>query len=76
MPEALEIPAAGVASLRRSAGDIEQGTDPTLSSLVNVVDYPEGKTLVAGSLATLPGHGCLTRGIFGKHSQRSTLHQT
>ena len=43
VPEALEISAASVASLRRSAGDIEQGTGPTLSSFVNVVDYPEAK---------------------------------
>ena len=41
LPEALEVPATCVASVSNSAGDIEQGTVPTLSSLVNVVDYPE-----------------------------------
>ncbi len=33
LPETLEIPAACVASVHRSAGDIEKGTSPTLSSL-------------------------------------------
>ena len=43
VPEALEVPAASVASLSGSAGDIEQGMGPTLSSFVNVVDYPDAK---------------------------------
>ncbi len=68
LPETLEIPAACVASVRRSAGDIEQGTSPTLCSFV--------ETLVAGSSVTLQGRDCITRRLLGEHSQRSTLHQT
>ncbi|KAG0722691.1 Sucrase-isomaltase, intestinal [Chionoecetes opilio] len=47
VPEPLELPTACVATLQKSAVDIEQGLDPTListlCSLVNVVDYPELK---------------------------------
>ena len=43
VPEPLEFPNACVASARESCGDIERGQVPTLSSLVNVVDYPERK---------------------------------
>ncbi len=45
LPTPLEFPTACVAAMQSSA-DIELGQDPTLSSLVNVVDYPEQKHLL------------------------------
>lgn len=43
MPEQLEFPTACLASVKTFGNDIDLGQGPTLSSLVNKVDYPELK---------------------------------
>ncbi len=43
IPEPLQFPQACIASVDRLSSNSEQGRDPTLSSHVSVVDYPELK---------------------------------
>ncbi len=50
----MELPRACVASVGQFACVSERGPDPTLSSFVSVVDYPELKQ----SLMTLLGRYC------------------